>query len=188
MIRLYCVGIHFNQMINFMPDTPNYTKPFKKLPDGSFEKSGPPVFMSGKAILESAAERFGLRYVFANSAIYPQPAHLEYVSYTPTPLNDPKSQVRVTLGSSFPLYGQPLSLTEHLAPIGEPSQVLQYTVQWQKGAMGPFPTPTPVTLNNTGTTDPTFPPGEQSDAAFGSNGFPDNCEIRIRLMSIFCTY
>jgi len=185
MISLYCVGIHFCQMLDFYPDLPAY----QKQPDGSYAPGGPNVFMSGRAIMEQAAEKFGLRYKLADSAIYPQPDHIQYLSYTPTPQQDPKP--RVTLGSNiFPFYGQALSLIEHLAPIGEISTVLQYTVQWPKGAAGPFPTPTPVTLNNTGRPDANFPAPtavQKSDAAFGSNGFPDNCEIRVRLLSIYCT-
>lgn len=184
MIALYCVGIHFYQHVNFAPDLPSYieTSP------GVFEPKGPITFMSGRALLSAAAEQFGLRYKLADSTIYPQPDHVQYLSYTPTVQQDPKP--RVTLGSGiFPFYGQSLSLLETLAPIGAISNVLQYTVQWPKDATGPFPTPAPVTLNNTGRPDPNFPAPvvSRSDAAFGSNGFPDNCEIRIRLLSIFCT-
>lgn len=183
MINLYCVGIHFRQQIQFKADLNAYMQN----PQGVFTPTGPLTFMSGRAILKEAADKFGLRYKLADSAIYPQPDHVQYLSYTPTQKQDPKP--RVTLGSIFPFYGQSLSLIERLAPIGEISSVLQYTVQWPKDAAGPFPTPAPVTLNNTGTPDPNFPApmNLRSDAAFGSNGFPDNCEIRIRLLSIFCT-
>lgn len=184
MITLYGVGIHFFQNIEFKPDLKSYVKDAQ----GNYVPTGPITYMSGRAILKQAADKFGLRYKLADSAIYPQPDHIQFISYTPTVAQDPKP--RVTLGSGiFPFYGLPLSLIEHLAPIGEISDVLQYTVQWPKTAKGPFHTPTPVTLNNTGRPDPSFPApaASRSDAAFGSNGFPDNCEIRIRLLSIFCT-
>lgn len=185
MISLYCVGIHFCQMLDFDPDLQGYVQQ----PDGSYKPGGPNIFMSGRAIMAQAAEKFGLRYKLADSAIYPQPDHIQYLSYTPTPQQDPKP--RVTLGNHiFPFYGQPLSMLEQLAPIGEVSRVIQYTVQWPKSAQGPFATPTPVTLNNTGRFDPNFKAPDNAnkmDAAFGSNGFPDNCEIRVRLLSIYCT-
>ena len=182
MIRLYCVGIHFYQAFDFVPDTKSYV-----LVNGTYEQTGPVTFMSGAAILKAAADRFGLRYKLGVKGVNLQPQHVEYLSYTPTVANDPKP--RVTAGGVFPFYGQPLSLIERLAPIGEVSDVLQYTVQWPKDAKGPFPTPAPVTLNNTGRMDPAFPAPEanRQDAAFGDNGFPDNCEIRLRLLSIYCT-
>jgi len=180
MIRLYCVGIHFNQVIDFAADTKSYV-----LNNGKYEQTGPVTFMSGAAILKAAADRFGLRYKLGVPGLNFQPQHVEYLSYTPTTANDPHP--RVTAGGVFPFYGQPLSLIERLAPIGEISDVLQYTVQWPKNAAGPFPTPAPVTLNNTGQNDPNFPSPTKQDAAFGDNGFPDNCEIRLRLLSIYCT-
>ena len=192
-IKLYCVGIHFSQDIDFVPDLPAY-----KLVGGKYVKDtdplAPKVFMSGSAILKAAALKFGLRYKLADSAIYPQPDHVQYLSYTPTVAND--STPRVTLGPEgrriFPFYGQPLSLLERLAPIGEISQVLQYTVQWPKHATGPFATPAPVTLNNSGELKANFPaPSDpienRGDAAFGSNAFLDGSEIRIRLLAIHCT-
>ena len=184
MINLYCVGIHFQHDIPFTPDLPAYVE----TASGTYMPDGPPVYMSGRAIMAAAADLFGLRYKLADSAIYPQPDHIQYVSYTPTKANDPMP--RVTLGNGiFPFYGQSLSLLEQLAPIGAVSNVIQYTVQWPKDAQGPFQTATPVTLNNTGRRDKSFPapPTAQSNAAFGSNGFPDNCAIRVRLLSIFCT-
>jgi len=184
MINLYCVGIHFQHDIPFAADLPAY---FKQ-PDGTYVPKGPPVYMSGRALMAAAAKQFGLRYKLADSAIYPQPDHIQYVSYTPTREKDPNP--RVTLGNGiFPFYGQSLSLLEQLAPIGAISNVIQYTVQWSKDAKPPFLTPTPVTLNNTGRPDKGFPAPttQQSDAAFGSNGFPDGCAIRVRLLSIFCS-
>lgn len=178
-IRLYCVGIHFYHDINFVA-TPTLVAP-----------PNLPPFMSGEDILKAAATKFGLRYKLAGNLVYVQPQHIQYLSYTPTLAHDPKP--RVTLGGVFPFYGQPLSLIEELSSIGRISQVLQYTVGWKKTAQGPFATPIPVTLNNIGRPLERFPsqpvapaPGSQ-DAAFGSNGFPDECEIRVRLMSIYCT-
>ena len=192
-IKLYCVGIHFSHDIDFVPDLPVY-----KLVDKNYVKNtdttAAKVFMSGSSILKVAALKFGLRYKLADSAIYPQPDHIQYLSYTPTVANDPKP--RVTLGPEgrriFPFYGQPLSLIERLAPIGEVSQVLQYTVQWPKHATGPFATPAPVTLNNSGELKDDFPAPSapiqnRGDAAFGSNGFSDSSEIRVRLLAIYCT-
>ncbi len=184
MITVYAVGIHFFQKITFAANLPSYVKDSK----GEYTQTGPVTFMSGRAILAQAAAKFGLRYKLADSNIYPQLDHIQYLSYTPTKAQDPDP--RVTLGNHiFPFYGQPLSLLEQLAPIGDVSRVLQYTVQWPKGAKGPVQTAAPVTLNNTGRPDPDFPAPlvNRSDAAFGSNGFPDNSEIRIRLLSIYCT-
>lgn len=184
MIKLYCVGIHFNHPIDFTPDLPAYVQQGSGFVPGL----GPNIFMSGDAILKKAADKYGLRYKIADSAIYPQQQHIQYVSYTPTKALDPNP--RVTLGGGiFPFYGQPLSLIERLAPLGEASQVIQYTVQWAKDATPPFQTPRPITLNNSGVLDTNFPapPISRKDAAFGNNGFPDNCEIRVRLLTIYCT-
>lgn len=183
MIKLYAVGIHFDHDIKFVPDTESYV-----LSGGNYMPTGPKTFMSGASILAAAANEFGLRYkLAAKGLVYAQEGHIQYLSYTPTVKHDPHP--RVTFGNIFPFYGQSLSLTEVLAPIGEKSLVLQYTVHWPKKAAGPFATPAPVTLNNSGIADPTFPsPPPKGDAAFGLNGFPDNCEIRVRLLSIYCTY
>lgn len=164
MIKLYCVGIHFNKLIEFAPDM---TGPSKQ-------------FMSGKALLNAAAA-MGLRYKLTPPPpFYPLEGHLSYVGYTP----QPGDNVRVTTGTNFPFFGQPLSLTEILAPLGQPSVVLQYTVQ----ALDPFNNPTPMTAKNLGPADPNNPnPFKQTgDAQFGLNGFPDECEIRVRLLSIYC--
>ena len=183
MIRVYCVGIHFDHEVTFKADTLSYVDS-----GGTLSQTGPKIFMSGQAVLKEAAEKFGLRYKLADSALFPQLQHVEYLSYTPTPVQD---RIHVShwgqIQAGFsPFNGQPLSLIEQLAPIGEISRVIQYTVQWQR-TRRTIRYSTPVTLNNTGRNDPSFPSPVTSDAAFGSNGFPDHCEIRLRLLSIFCT-
>ncbi|MGY2733136.1 hypothetical protein [Sphingomonas sp. UYP23] len=80
MITLYGVGIHFFQNIEFKPDLPSYVQD----PQGNYIPNGPITYMSGRAILKQAAEKFGLRYKLADSAIYPQPDHIQFLSYTPT--------------------------------------------------------------------------------------------------------
>ncbi len=189
MINLYCVGIHFRQSIPFKPD----------LNVQGQASTGTLVFMSGQAILEAAASQFGLRYKLAPldptlPDIYPQRAHVQYLSYTPTVANDPHPRVTLptnlpgNVPSNFPFYGLPLSQTEVLAPLGEASHVIQYTV----GSVDPFNHATPRPLRNTGVPVPagqagSTPYNKTGDQAFGNNGFLDNTEIRLRLLSIYCT-
>jgi hypothetical protein len=187
MIELYCVGIHFRQNINFVPD----------LDDKGTTTGTPKKYMSGQAILKSAADHFGLRYKLAPidlkvASIYPQRAHVQFLSYTPTVKNDPHPRVTLPTNlpgdvpSNFPFYGLPLSLTEVLAPLGEVSRVIQYTV----GSTKPYDNPTPRPLKNTGVPVPSDPVGSfnhTGDQAFGDNGFLDNTQIRLRLLSIYCT-
>ena len=166
MIKLYCVGIHFNKQIEFVGDLAG--------------PAGPNQFMSGSSVLNAAAN-LGLRYKLTPPPpFYPLEGHISYLGYTP----QPGDNVRVTTGTNFPFFGQPLSMTEILAPLGQPSQVLQYTVN----AINPFESPIPKTLKNTGPADPTSadPFKTSGDAQFGKNGFPDDCEIRVRLLSIYC--
>jgi len=167
-ISIYAVGIHFRNTVDFVTD-------LKANPSDPA-----PTFMSGAAILQAAAAKYGLRYKLTVPGLSPQANHISYVSYTPTVANDPHP--RVTVGKNFPFYGLPLSLTEILAPIGQASQVLQYTVQ----SLDPTK-PTPKVLYNTGPLDPANP-NAPHDSAFGSNGFPPDIEIRIRSLNIYCTY
>ena len=170
MIRLYCVGIHFNKQVGFVPDL-----------DASGKKEGEAgvgelVFMSGEAIFKAAQDQYDLRYQLTapGSRV---PGHIAHVGYTPKKGDHP----RITFNVSFPYYGVPLSLTEVLNPIGQLSYVLQYSIQ----AEDRFKVPTPKTLYPTG---PQRVRGDlkTGDAQFATNGFPDECEIRVRLLSIYC--
>jgi hypothetical protein len=176
MIRVYCVGIHFRHHIDFVPDIPTAT----------------PQYMTGHAILASAAAKWGLRYKLSSSPPSALSGHIDYVGYTPNAAHDKNtvdegSAPRVTFAAFgakvFPFFGQPLSLTEILAPIGQASQVLQYTVQ---------------SIDKTKATPPLLVGGDQPPdfirpdndgrSSFGPTGFPDGVEIRIRSLNIYCTY
>ena len=177
MIRVYCVGIHYCHTIEFMPDLDNGQ------------------YMSGHAILKASAEKWGLRYKLSSNPPSPVNGHINYLGYTPNAATDndkadPGSTPRVTFAlfgsKEFPFFGQPLSMTEQLNPIGQMSQVIQYGVQSLDG------TSIPKVLIPGGA-------GQQPDAeqisrkndgrsSFGVVGFPDNTEIRIRSLNIYCTY
>ena len=191
-IRLYCVGIHFRKDIAFTPDVQGeILNPMT----GEKTTDSADGFMSGYKILQVAAE-MGLRYKLTGAPpVNPLFGHLAYVGYTPQ-MGDKHPSPRVTFGGVFPFFGQPLSLTEVLAPLGQLSQVLQYTVQYP-ASMKSLPAdspPIPMTRFNSGP-DPDAGQGEANpsrdpkskEAQFGVNGFPDNCEIRVRLLSIYCT-
>ena len=180
-IRLYVVGIHFNKEFDLAPDLDEHGyRDGDKDSHGNPVVVGPKVFVSGKAILEAAA-KVGLRYQLSVKPLSPIEGHINYVSYTPQ-VGD---KVRTTFGrfgAAFPYYGLPLSLDETLVPIGQPSRVIQYTIQ-----DGNFtdehghPLPPPRTRISTG-------PGKDGDSSFGTNGFSDNTEIRIRSLNIYTTY
>jgi hypothetical protein len=181
-ISLYVVGIHFRQTFGI-----NSNKTDSKGKD----------YVTGDSILEYAGDHYGLRYKLTTTPPSVVPGHLNYASYTPNKANDDrpaKNLPRITFPLKppkvFPFYGQPLSLTEILAPIGQASQVLQYTVQSiDKGK----PAPEPLFL--TDVTDSAAPPEVQfisptndGSSSFGNLAFPDGSEIRIRLLNIYCTY
>lgn len=185
-ISVYCVGIHFRHEIDFTPDL--------TAPGGST-----PTYMSGAAILAAAAHKWGLRYKLSTNPPSAVGGHLDYVSYTPTVANDPPGVPRVTFPLTppkvFPFYGQPLSLTEILAPIGQTSQVLQYTAQPLTTGTSPVKLLIPNQPNPPVPTPPADydPPGaitptSDGRSSFGVVGFPDNVEIRIRSLNIYCTY
>ena len=185
MIRVYCVGIHFRHHIDFVPDL----------------TSGATKYMSGKAILAAAATKWGLRYKLSSNPPSAVSGHIDYVGYTPDRAKDndavdPGSSPRVTFAvfgdKVFPFFGQPLSLTEILAPIGQSSEVLQFTVQSADGktipellipskqAVPPSPPVPPV---------PGFiEPANDGRSSFGTIGVPVNSEVRIRSLNIYCTY
>ncbi len=172
-IGVYCVGIHFRQKIRFKADLSADPK----------NPTAPLTFMKGVSILKQCAEEFGLRYKLTEKPPSAVPGHINYVAYTPTRKQDPDPRVTfpldpplATKADFFPFYGQPLSLTEILAPLGQPSQVLQYGVQ----SLDPTK-PTPALLVSTGKDN-------DGRSQFGENGFPPGIEIRIRSLNIFCTY
>ncbi len=170
-ISLYVVGIHFRQTFDVVPDDP--TLPV-------------PGYVTGAEILEHAAKHYGLRYKLSTKPPGVLEGHINYVSYTPSRQHDlkpPDNLPRVTFGKVFPFYGQPLSLTEILAPIGQASQVLQYTA----GSIDKSK-PTPKLLVG-GAAPPDFiSPKNDGTSSFGITGFPDGTEIRIRSLNIYCTY
>ncbi len=149
MIKLYCVGIYFLKDIAFVADIPS--------------TSSTPAYMYGSTILAAAAA-LGLRYQ-VNAG-----GHLEYVSYTPV-VGDtfrhfkPSPAVPPGPGAvapfAFPFYGQPLSHFESPKPIGQPSQILQYT------------------------SAPRAKTDLVDNPQFYFNGFQDGSDIRIRLESIY---
>jgi hypothetical protein len=124
--------------------------------------------------------------------------HINYVGYTPDPKQDddhvdPGSSPRVTfadLGSKvFPFFGQPLSLIEVLRPLGEISQVHQFTVQSLHANKPNPPVFIPDKPNTTTPGKPDFiGPGNDTKSSFGGIGIPDDTEVRIRLLNIYCTY
>jgi len=144
--------------------------------------------MSGAAILAYCYKTYGLRYKLSVIPFSAVAGHILYVSYTPTPAHDPNP--RVTFGGVFPFYGQELSLTEILSPIGQTSQVLQYTAQPLTPAMGTEQTkfPVQVYIPSAPSEPATISPSNDKLTSFGGVGFPDNCEIRIRSLNIYCTY
>jgi len=179
-IRVYCVGIHFRHHIDFKP-TPNL-------------KVGATEYMSGADILAACHATWGLRYSLSSKPPAAIPGHIEYVGYTPNAANDnnakdPGSAPRVTFakfGAVFPFFGQPLSLTEILAPIGQPSQVLQYGVYSLDGTTIPK-------LFIPGPPEPGEIPGQigpynDTRSSFGTIGIPADSEVRIRSLNIYCTY
>jgi len=166
MITLYCVGIYFRKDIPFQPDT----------------NIGGVDYMLGSTILNIASTH-GLRYQ-VNSI-----GHLEYLSYTPkvgdtfahflgidgahpqpTPVKPavPPAQ-NPAVPRAFPFYGQPLSQFENPQPIGQQSQILQFTVE-------------PNSLDYAGKKITT---GDPSTPQFYFSAFPDKCEIRTRLINIY---
>lgn len=170
MIRLYCVGIYFRKEIPFVNDV----------------TVGGVHYMFGSSILKEASEVLNLRYQ-VNTA-----GHLEYVSYTPQvgdtfahftvskngapPQPPPVKPGAGPAPRAFPYYGQPLSLFENPQPIGQISQILQFTV-----------TPDPATVDK----DPIAYDGKRTTTGDPANpefyftGFADKSEIRIRLLSIY---
>jgi len=171
-ISLYVVGIHFRQTFDVVPDDP--TLPV-------------PGYVTGAEILEHAAKQYGLRYKLSTVPPGAVKGHINYVSYTPNRQHDPAPRVTFPLTTPppkvFPFYGQPLSLTEILAPIGQASQVLQYTA----GSIDKTK-PTPKLLVG-GAAPPDFiSPMNDGTSSFGITGFPDGTEIRIRSLNIYCTY
>jgi hypothetical protein len=92
----------------------------------------------------------------------------------------------------FPFFGQPLSMTETLAPIGQMSQVIQYGVQTIVPPDSPDLPVIPKLLIPGKDNDPAAPElinsSNDGRSSFGVVGFPDNCEIRIRSLNIYCTY
>lgn len=185
MIRVYAVGVHFRHHIKFVSDA----------------TSGGVKYMSGKAILAACAKKWGLRYKLSSNPPSAVNGHINYIGYTPNIANDddnvdPGSSPRVTFSvfgdNVFPFFGQPLSLTEILNPIGQPSQVIQYSVQSLDGksipdllvpSAQPAPPAPPV---------PPVPglisPANDGRSSFGTIGIPDNSEVRIRSLNIYCTY
>ena len=184
-IRLYAVGIHFRHNLMFTPDLTDPTTGIQ--------------YQSGASLLEAAAKRWQLRYKLTTSPPSVVEGHINYVGYTPDPSRDddaidPGSSPRITFASLggtaskvFPFFGQPLSLVEVLKPLGEASQVLQYTVQ----SLDPSK-PNPKVYIPASKTDPAGPDyiGPKNDArtSFGGVGIPDDTEVRIRLLNIYCTY
>jgi len=188
MIRVYCVGIHFRHHIDFVPT-------YKNIPDPS-DPTKKLDYMQGSAILADCANKWGLRYKLTSKPPSAVEGHINYVSYTPNAktdneATDPGSAPRVTFAvfgaKEFPFFGQPLSLTEILRPIGEQSQVLQYTVQsldlTKPAPKVYFPNP-PSPLPHVDT----IKPANDGTSSFGAIGIPDNTEVRIRSLNIFCTY
>lgn len=167
-ISLYVVGIHFRQTFDIAPDI-----------------TTPGNYVTGGAILEYAAQHYGLRYKLSTTPPGAVKGHINYVSYTPTRLHDPNPRVTFpfTPPRVFPFYGQPLSLTEILAPIGQASQVLQYTA----GSIDKTK-PTPELLVGGGAPPDFISPNNDGKSSFGVTGFPDGTEIRIRSLNIYCTY
>ncbi len=179
MIRVYCVGIHYRHHIEFVPDL----------------DSGGRKYMSGKAILAASAKKWGLRYKLSSNPPSAVGGHIDYVAYTPNAAHDndasdPGSAPRVTFAvfgdKVFPFFGQPLSLTEILAPIGQSSQVLQYTVQSIDGKtipelLIPSAPPAPAEAGF-------IKPANDGRSSFGTIGVPDHSEVRIRSLNIYCTY
>jgi len=179
MIRVYCVGIHYRHHIDFSPDLTDSATSTK--------------YMSGAAVLAASATKWNLRYKLSTNPPSPVNGHIDYVGYTPDRNNDndakdPLSSPRVTfggfggaIGKVFPFFGQPLSLTEILSPIGQSSQVLQYTL-YNLDATKPIPkvyiAPSAVLIG----------PSNDGKSSFGTTGIPDNTEVRIRSLNIFCTY
>ena len=136
-ITVYCVGIFFNKSIDFVPDLKN--------------SSNELAFMSGESILKACAA-LGLRYQLTS-----QSGQISYLSYTPTaaPTNHTSTPPKI-----FPFIGQPLNLIQTLRPVGEISNVFQYTAS-----------------------QPPLKPVE-GRPSFKVNGFRDGSDIRIRLLSI----
>ena len=157
--------------------------------------------MSGFQVLNACALKWKLRFKLSTNPPQAVLGHINYVSYTPDRTTDddavdPGSSPRVTFslfggaqGKVFPFFGLPLSLTEVLNPIGELSQVLQYTVH----SLNPTkPTPKllfPATLSPPGPpTEQLVSPANDGKSSFGVIGIPDDTEVRIRSLNIFCTY
>jgi hypothetical protein len=191
-IRVYVVGIHFRHHIDFVPN-PDLTDPNTKT-----------QYMSGASVFAAAAAKWHLRYKLTTSPPSVVAGHINYLSYTPDSKQDnehvdPGSSPRVTFaqvapttdpaGKVFPFFGQPLSLIEVLKPLGEISQVLQYTVQSLDCSK---PNPSVFIPKAANTATPGAPgiigPGNDSRSSFGFIGIPDESEIRIRLLNIYCTY
>jgi hypothetical protein len=169
-ILLYAVGIYFRKEIHFVSNA-NV--------DGV-------DYMYGSFILQDAAAK-GLRYQVSTTR-----GHLEYVSYTPqvgdtfahfpgidaaTPQPAPvPPTAHKPAPRAFPYYGQPLSLFENPQPIGQISQILQYTATPKPKHPDNFPIE--YKGKRTTTADPANP-------EFYFTGFADNTEIRIRAVSIY---
>ena len=185
-IRVYAVGIHFRHNILFQPDI---TDPATGI-----------QYMSGAEVLKACAHEYHLRYKLSTTPPSVVQGHINYLSYTPDhkPDKDPTDTLivpRVTFGALgtdpifkvFPFFGQPLSLIEVLRPLGEISQVLQYTVQSRDSSQSNPSVFIPDKDNPPGGAD-IIGPGNDSKSSFGGVGIPDETEVRIRLLSIYCTY
>lgn len=129
------------------------------LPDAGFQFSNTTKLPAGTPVMPGS-------YILAAAAknfglrysLSEHSAHVEYLSFTPqndSPFRHP------TTAPEFPFYGQPLTLQEVQAPIGSASRIFQYTCDKMVA--------TPLEQN----------------AQFGSNGFQQGSEIRIRLLSIY---
>jgi hypothetical protein len=187
-IRVYCVGIHFRHHIDFTPDI----------------TVGTDKYMTGAAILAACAKTWKLRYKLSSNPPSAVGGHIDYVGYTPNSDNDNEvtdhgSAPRVTFAAfgakEFPFFGQPLSLTEILAPIGQASQVLQYSVQPLVTGTSPVKLLVPKKANPIVPTPPAdfgpaaeISPDNDGRSSFGVVGFPSDVEIRIRSLNIYCTY
>ncbi len=114
MIRLYCVGIFFNKLIEFKKD---------KEADGE-------LFMLGSSVL-AAAKVLGLRYELA-AAPSAASGHIQELSYTPN-ASDPTYPHKPKMLTAFP-YGTPLKLKQVGRPQGEVSHIFQYSVTNKKVA------------------------------------------------------
>lgn len=117
-------------------------------------------YMKGSTVLDMAKEYFNLHSSLKNN-------YISSLGYTPKP----EDMISPKLPTGFPFYGTHLSLKETRVPFNltspQPSTVFQYTV-------------TPSKETHVGAKIAT----SDHHPAFSTNGFPDNCIITIRLVSI----